>query len=85
MTDTTEAKIKSGGGVVTEFYYPQEIPTGYYLTRLAEDMTAYSTNGLCGQPNYSARGIRVPKHETRNGVEIFRAGDTNLSPRHHSH
>lgn len=78
MTDTTEPKQNLW--VVTELYYPEETSTGYYLTRTAEDMTAaFSVKVLCGQPNYSARGIRAPKHEVRNGVEIFRAGGTTLN------
>ena len=40
---------------------------------------AFNVKVLCGQPNYSAPGIPAAKHETRNGVEIFRAGDTTLN------
>ncbi|MBK6751506.1 MAG: glycosyltransferase family 4 protein [Pyrinomonadaceae bacterium] len=66
--------------VVTELYYPEETSTGYYLTRTAEDMTSlFNVRVICGQPNYSARGIRAPKHETRKGVEIFRAAGTTLN------
>lgn len=66
--------------VVTELYYPEETSTGYYLTRIAEGLTdKFDVKAICGQPNYSSRGIRVPKHETRNSVEIFRVFGTTLN------
>jgi glycosyltransferase involved in cell wall biosynthesis len=34
---------------------------------------------LCAQPTYSKRGIRAAKHETHNGVEIFRVASTTLN------
>lgn len=78
MTDNTETRQTLW--VVTELYYPEETSTGYYLTRTAEDMTEdFDVKVICGQPNYSARGIRAAKHETRNGVEIFRAAGTTLN------
>ncbi len=59
--------------VVTELYYPEETSTGYYLTRIAEGLTQdFNVKVLCGQPNYSARGIRAPKNEIHKDVEIFR-------------
>jgi len=65
--------------VVTEVYYPEEISTGYYLTSIAEGLaTEFQVRVLCGQPNYSSRGVVAPKHEFRNGVEIFRAASTRL-------
>lgn len=66
--------------VVTELYYPEETSTGYYLTRIAEGLTdRFNVRAICGQPNYSARGSRAPKHERRNSVEIFRSGGTTLN------
>lgn len=66
--------------VVTELYYPEETSTGYYLTRIAEGLADdLNVKALCGQPNYSSRGTRAPKHETRRGVEIFRVGGTTLN------
>lgn len=66
--------------VVTELYYPEETSTGYYLTRIAEGLTdAFDVRVLCGQPNYSSRGARAPKHEIRHNVEIFRAAGTTLN------
>src|SRR5688572_27378042 len=65
--------------VVTELYYPEETSTGYYLTRIAEGLTSkFEVKAISGQPNYSARGTRAPKHEFRNGVEIFRVAGTTL-------
>ncbi len=66
--------------VVTELYYPEETSTGYYLTRIAEGLTdVFDVKALCGQPNYSARGARAPKHEERSGVEIFRCAGTTFN------
>jgi glycosyltransferase involved in cell wall biosynthesis len=65
--------------IVTELYYPEETSTGYYLTRTAEGLTEdFNVKVLCGQPNYSGRGIRAPKTETHNSVEIYRAFGTTL-------
>ena len=65
--------------VVSELYYPEETSTGYYLTRIAEGLTSkFEVKAISGQPNYSARGTRAPKHEFRNGVEIFRVAGTTL-------
>ena len=65
--------------VVTELYYPEETSTGYYLTRIAEGLADdFKVKVLCGQPNYSARGIRAPKHEIHKNVEIFRTYGTTL-------
>ena len=66
--------------VVTELYYPEETSTGYYLTRTAEDMIEhFDVKVICGQPNYSARGTKAAKRETRNGVDIYRAVATTLN------
>lgn len=65
--------------VVSELYYPEMTSTGYYLTAIAEGLTdKFNVKVLCGQPNYSGRGIRAPKHEIHNEVEIFRAFGTTL-------
>jgi len=65
--------------VVTELYYPEETSTGYYLTRTAEGLTdEFEVKVLCGQPNYSARGTRAPRHEVHKNVEIFRTLGTTL-------
>ncbi len=65
--------------VVTEIYYPEEISTGYYLTSIAEGLACeFEVKVVCGQPNYASRGVRAPKEETRNGVEVFRVASTTL-------
>ncbi|HEY0427868.1 MAG TPA: glycosyltransferase family 4 protein [Pyrinomonadaceae bacterium] len=65
--------------IVTELYYPEETSTGYYLTRAAEGLAGdFNVKVLCGQPNYSGRGIRAPKREVHERVEIFRAFGTTL-------
>lgn len=65
--------------VVSELYYPEETSTGYYLTRIAEGLADdFKVKVLCGQPNYSARGVKSPKREVHRKVEIFRAWGTTL-------
>lgn len=65
--------------VVTELYYPEETSTGYYLTRIAEELAdSFDVKVLCGQPNYSNRGIRAAKREIHKNVEIFRLSGTTL-------
>jgi colanic acid biosynthesis glycosyl transferase WcaI len=65
--------------VVTELYYPEMTSTGYYLTAIAEGLTEdFDVKVLCGQPNYSARGVYAPAHEIYRGVEIFRCIGTRL-------
>lgn len=74
-----EAKVKKRLWVVTELYYPEMTSTGYYLTRIAEGLADdLDVKVLCGQPNYSARGVVAPKNEVHNNVEIFRAFGTTL-------
>lgn len=65
--------------VLTEVYYPEEISTGYYLTSIAEGIAANrEVKVITGQPKHMSRGMRAPKRETRNGVEIFRVWGTTL-------
>ncbi|MBX3299097.1 MAG: glycosyltransferase family 4 protein [Acidobacteria bacterium] len=66
--------------VVSELYYPEETSTGYYLTRIAEGLAdAADVRVICGQPNYSRRGIKAAKRERHNGVDIFRVAGTTLN------
>lgn len=77
----TEASEKSPKTlwIVSELYYPEETSTGYYLTKLAEGLASdFEVKVLCGQPNYSARGINSPKREKHKNVDIFRAWGTRL-------
>jgi colanic acid biosynthesis glycosyl transferase WcaI len=79
MVKGEREKDKSGLWVVTELYYPEMTSTGYYLTAIAEGLTdTFDVKTLCGQPNYSARGVRASSHETHNNVEIFRCLGTTL-------
>ena len=65
--------------VVSELYYPEMTSTGYYLTKIAEGLAEdYDVRVICGQPNYSARGEKAPKHEILNKVEVFRVFGTRL-------
>lgn len=65
--------------ILTEVYYPEEISTGYYLTQIAEGLAASrDVKVITGQPKHMSRGLRAEKHETRNGVEIFRVSGTTL-------
>lgn len=73
----TQAGQKNTLWIVTELYYPEETSTGYYLTKIAEGLSGdFNVKVLCGQPNYSARGLRAPKQEVHKNVEIFRAVGT---------
>lgn len=66
--------------VVSEVYYPELTSTGYYLTAIAEGLAdSFDVKALCGQPNYSSRGVKAPKRELHNGVEIYRAAGTRLN------
>ncbi len=65
--------------VLTEVYYPEEISTGYYLTSIAEGIAANrEVKVITGQPKHMSRGMKAPKREVRNGVEIFRVWGTTL-------
>jgi colanic acid biosynthesis glycosyl transferase WcaI len=65
--------------IVSELYRPEMTSTGYYLTAIAEGLAEdFEVRVLCGQPNYSARGIKAPKREFLNGVDIYRCAGTTL-------
>lgn len=60
-------------------YYPDEVGTAYYMTRLSEHFAGFSEVGvLCGRPKYDARGVPVPSREFLNGVWIERCLDSTL-------
>lgn len=49
------------------------------MTGIGEGLTNdFAVKVICGQPNYAGRGIRAPKKEMHNGVEIFRVWGTTL-------
>lgn len=60
--------------IVSELYYPEETSTGFFVTGIAEGLSAkgHPVSVLCAQPTYSRRGIVAPEHENVNGVEIER-------------
>jgi glycosyltransferase involved in cell wall biosynthesis len=71
--DPGDQKTASRLWLVSEVYYPEEISTGYYLTSIAEGIAKNrNVSVLTGQPKHMARGLRAPKRETRNGVDIVR-------------
>ncbi|MCU0239126.1 MAG: hypothetical protein MUC29_06765, partial [Pyrinomonadaceae bacterium] len=77
--DSRRSTLDSRLWVVTELYFPEMTSTGYYLTAIAEGLTdSFEVKALCGQPNYSARGVRAESHEIHNDVEIFRCLGTTL-------
>lgn len=60
--------------IVSELYYPELTSTGFFLTAIAEGLAQqHPVSVLCGQPSYSSRGVRAPRQESRNSVEIYRA------------
>ncbi|HEY0544532.1 MAG TPA: glycosyltransferase family 4 protein [Pyrinomonadaceae bacterium] len=65
--------------LVSELYYPEETSTGYYITKIAEGLAdSFEVHVLCGQPTYSARGLRAPRQELHKGVHIERCAGTTL-------
>lgn len=65
--------------LVSELYYPEETSTGYYITKIAEGLADdFEVHVLCGQPTYSARGVRAPRTEVHKGVAIERCVGTTL-------
>lgn len=59
--------------IVSALYYPEEASTSCYLARIAEGLAdEFDVKVICGQRNYSAHGVKAPRHEIHNGVEIFR-------------
>ncbi len=59
--------------VFSEVYYPEETGTAYYISKIAEHLAkTRKVSALCVQPSYSKCGVRAPRHEIHNGVEIFR-------------
>jgi len=63
--------------VFSELYYPEETSTGYFMTKIAEGLSAYfSVMAVCAQPSYSKRGTRAPVKEIHKGVYIRRYPST---------
>ena len=65
--------------VIGEPYAPEENNTAYYLTQTAEGLTQkFDVAVLCGQPAYFSRGVRAPKREMLNNVDVKRCRGTTL-------
>ncbi len=63
--------------VFSELYYPEETSTGYFMTKIAEGLSAdLSVMAICAQPSYSMRGTRASVRETHKGVSIRRYPST---------
>jgi colanic acid biosynthesis glycosyl transferase WcaI len=61
--------------VISDIYYPEDVSTGYFMTRIAEGLAgAADVQVLCGRPAYAARHVRVARSEHRNGTTITRLG-----------
>jgi colanic acid biosynthesis glycosyl transferase WcaI len=66
--------------VISELYYPEDTSTGYFITKIAEGLGVnFDVHVLSSQPTYSARGVRAPKFEKLNGVQIYRCSSTTLN------
>jgi len=63
--------------VVSELYYPEETSTGYFVSRIAEGLSAsLDVHAVCSKPTYSERHLQVPARERHGGVEIHRVFST---------
>ena len=65
--------------LVSELYYPEEISTGFILTKIAEGLAEYtSVQVITGPPDYS--GLKeAPRFEVRNNVKIERVSAISLN------
>lgn len=65
--------------LVSELYYPEEISTGYILTKIAEGLALnYPIQVITGPPDYS--GLKqAPRFEIRNNVKIERVSAISLN------
>lgn len=61
-------------------YHPEDVSTGYYMTRIAEALARdRDVHVLAGQPSYAAQGNLAPAHERRNGTTIRRVASTHFA------
>jgi len=66
--------------VLSELYYPEETGSGYYITKIAENIaTRRPVRVVTVQPTYAARGIKAPVDEVHHNVQIHRCGATALN------
>ena len=65
---------------ISEVYYPDEQGTAFYTTGLAEGLAKnFNVKVLCNYPTVTARGVKVPQKENRNGVSIELCGGTTFN------
>jgi len=65
---------------ISELYYPEETSTGYFMTKITETFsTKIKTYAICSQPTYSSRGLKAPRKEYYNGVNIIRVPSTTFN------
>lgn len=59
--------------VASELYYPEETSTGYFVTMIAESLTAhYHVAAIAGRPSYDKLGTPVPQRERHGNVDVHR-------------
>jgi glycosyltransferase involved in cell wall biosynthesis len=65
---------------LSEVYFPDEQGTAFYTTGIAEGLArTHDVHVLCSSPTVTARGLKVPRKEVRNGVTIERRNGTILN------
>jgi colanic acid biosynthesis glycosyl transferase WcaI len=65
--------------LVCELYYPELTSTGHYVTQIGTGLAQdFDVKAICAQPNYSAKGVSVPKRDEHHGVDIYRVWSTTL-------
>ncbi|MEZ5316860.1 MAG: glycosyltransferase, partial [Vicinamibacterales bacterium] len=63
--------------IASELMYPELTSTGYYVSAIARELAGTRpVTVLCGQPTYAARGMRAPRRDTWEGVDIRRCWGT---------
>ena len=66
--------------IVTEVYSPDETATAHLVSLIAEFVAQENeVKVLCGQPTYTHRGEKAPRHELLNGAEVQRCWSTTFS------
>lgn len=66
--------------IVTEYFYPDESATGYYLTTISEKLGKYyNANVICGGNRNSSYKFNSLPSEDFNGVNIYRCNSTTLN------
>ena len=79
MTDASSRR-RPRVWVLSELYFPEQTSTGHVVTELAEGLAdTHDIHVLCGQPTYSARGVRAAPKEHRHGVSITRCSGTTFA------